>query len=389
MITRSAEPPTSRAATAGGPPSGAAWHGPLKDPTTSLLLVFVLVSFSANSLITRHVVAAHLLDAGLFRPCASSPARSRSWASRLRGGSESSSAAPTCAPALWLGIYAVCISYGYQHIGAAAGTIVFYATVLLTLVLWDVLHGDSIPLRRGAGALISLAGVGVLASGSIRSVTVLGVLFLAVTGAAWGLYTAAGRTQDDPRVPTTGHFVVLAAVLAVPATAGFIAGLHITAAGLAWGIAMGAGTTALAYVAWYACQRSLSGTTAGAVQLIIPVLTAAGAVVLLGEQLTARLEVCAALVALGPGSAAPQRVPGSGPATRSTPSRDAYDRVDRLPERPDRHGLRLAGLSRALARARGRLRHGPADGGARRARSARGRRRSGTEHDRARTAAGR
>ena len=92
---------------------------------------------------------------------------------------------------------------------------------------------------------------------------------------------------------------MLAAVLAIPAVVGVVGGLHITAAGLAWAIAMGAGTTALAYVAWYACQRSLSGTTAGAVQLVIPVLTAVGAALLLGEQLTARLGVCAALVVAG------------------------------------------------------------------------------------------
>jgi drug/metabolite transporter (DMT)-like permease len=282
-----------------GPTTAAADRESVRDPTTSLLLVFVLASFAANSLITRHVVAADLLDAGLLSAVRfvsgaialvliAAARRERIVVGRAN-----------LRPALWLGVYAVCISYGYQHIGAAAGTFVFYATVLLTLVMWDVLHGDSIPLRRAVGAAISLAGIAVLASGSIRTVTVLGVLLLAVTGAAWGLYTAAGRTRNDPRVATTGHFVVLAAVLAFPALVGVVGGLHVTSAGIAWAIAMGAGTTALAYVAWYACQRSLSGTTAGAVQLVIPVLTAIGAALLLGEQLTARLGVCAALVVVG------------------------------------------------------------------------------------------
>ena len=35
-------------------------------PTTALLLPFVLVSFAANSLITRYVVAEDLLDPGLL-----------------------------------------------------------------------------------------------------------------------------------------------------------------------------------------------------------------------------------------------------------------------------------------------------------------------------------
>jgi drug/metabolite transporter (DMT)-like permease len=267
--------------------------------STTLLLGFVLVSFAANSLVTRHVVDAGLLDAGLLSAlrfiagaialvCLALVRRERIAVGRAN-----------LWPALWLGVYAVCISYGYRYIGAAAGTFVFYATVLLTLIGWDVLHRQPLPARRVVGAATALAGIAVLAGGSIDTVTVAGVLLLAATGAAWGLYTAAGRSGADPQVATTGHFVVLAAVLALPASAGVAAGLHISAAGLAWGVAMGAGTTALAYVAWYACQRSLSGTSAGAVQLIIPVLTAAGAALLLGEQLGVRLFICAALVAAG------------------------------------------------------------------------------------------
>ena len=202
-------------------------------------------------------------------------------------------------PALWLGVYAVCISYGYRHIGAAAGTFVFYASVLLTLVAHDVIGGTGIPRTRGIGAAVSVGGIAVLAGGSADSVTVLGMVLLAATGVAWGLYTAAGRTAADPRTATTGHFVVLAAVLLVPTVVGGAAGLHTSATGLAWAVGMGVSTTAVAYVAWYACQRSISATTAGSVQLVIPVLTAVGAVLLLGERLSLTLVVAAVLVGVG------------------------------------------------------------------------------------------
>jgi len=71
------------------------------------------------------------------------------------------------------------------------------------------------------------------------------------------------------------------------------AGVGVTAAGLGWAVLMGAGTTAFAYVAWYACQRALSGTSAGTVQLAIPILTAVAAFALLGEALTTGLAVSA------------------------------------------------------------------------------------------------
>ncbi len=265
----------------------------------AVLLPFVLVSFAANSLITRHVAAEGSLDSGLM-----SAVRFLAGALVLVGIALARGERPTVGrdnlrPALWLGVYAVCISYGYRHIGAAAGTFVFYASVLLTLIAHDVATGSAVPRRRGLGAAVSLGGIAVLAAGSVGTVTVPGVLLLAATGAAWGLYTAAGRAGVDPRVATTGHFTVLAAAAAVPAAIGAAAGLHTSMDGLGWAAAMGAGTTALAYVAWYACQRSMSATTAGSVQVVIPVLTTAGAVLLLGEHLSLSLFVAAVVVGTG------------------------------------------------------------------------------------------
>jgi drug/metabolite transporter (DMT)-like permease len=265
----------------------------------ALLLPFVLLSFAANSLITRHVVAEDLLDPGLLT-CVRFLSGALALVvlaavrrERVEVGRRNA------LPALWLGLYAVCISYGYQHIGAAAGTFVFYASVLATLVLDDRLRGGVVPARRLAGALVGLAGIGVLASESVEDVSLLGVALLAATGAAWGLYTAAGRGAGEPRRFTTGNFAVLALVLLLP-TAGLAgSGVTTTGAGLAWGVVMGAGTTAFAYVAWYACQRLLTGSQAGLVQLAIPVLTTAGAVALLGEPLTLRLLAAALLVGGG------------------------------------------------------------------------------------------
>ena len=284
----------------------------------NLLLPFVLLSFAANSLITRYVVRDDLLDAGLLtavRFVAGAGALivlSVARRQRIRVGRDN------LRPALWLGIYAVCVSYGYAHIGAAAGTFVFYAAVLLTLVIDDRRRGTPMPVRRLVGAGVALAGIAVLASASAATVTALGVGLLVATGVAWGLYTAAGRAVADPSAATTGHFTLLAGVLVLPAGAGLATGLRVTVEGLGWAVVMGVGTTAFAYIAWYACQRVLSGAQAGLVQLVIPVLTTVGAVALLGEPLSARLIIAAALVGVGMflGRAAPASSP---PVDRSTP----------------------------------------------------------------------
>lgn len=270
----------------------------------AVLLPFVLLSFAVNSLVTRHVVREDLLDPGLLTSVRFLAGAAALLALALARRERPVVGRANLVPALWLGSYALAISYGYQHIGAAAGTLVFYATVLLTLVTHDLLRRQPVAARRLLGAAVALAGVAVLTSGSSGPVTPLGVALLAVTGASWGLYTAAGRTPDghlalDPRVATTGHFAVLAIPL-LPWSAGLAAsGARTTGEGLLWAVVMGAGTTAFAYVAWYACQKALTATAAGTVQLAIPVLTAAGAVLLLDEPLTARLVLAGVLVALG------------------------------------------------------------------------------------------
>ena len=265
-----------------------------------LLLPPVLLAFAANSLITRHVVDEDLLDAGVL-----TAVRFLSGAAALLllAAARGERLRPTrraVLPAVWLGAYAVCISYGYLHIGAAAGTFVFYAAVLAALVAVDAARGQRPPGRRLAGAAVGLAGVAVLASSTqLEDVTLLGVVLLAATGAAWGLYTAAGRGAGDPRRASTDNFTVLGLALLPLLAGGLAAGGPVTAEGLVWGVVMGAGTTAVAYVAWYACQRALSGAQAGLVQLAIPVLTTLGAVLLLGEQLSLRLAVAALLVGTG------------------------------------------------------------------------------------------
>lgn len=265
----------------------------------ALLLPFVVVSFAANSLITRFVVARGLLDAGLVGATRFAAGALVLAVVALARGERTLVRRAHLVPALWLGIYAVCISYGYLFIGAAAGTVVFYCAVLVTLIGYDRVTGREVPARRVVGALVALAGIATLAVTARGIVTVLGVVLLAATGLTWGLYTAAGRGVADPRTATTGAFVVVTAVAAIPAAVGAAAGLHVTAEGLVWAAVMGAVPTAMAYIAWYACQRSMSATTAGTVQLVIPILTAAGAVALLGEPLTAALFGAAALVAAG------------------------------------------------------------------------------------------
>jgi drug/metabolite transporter (DMT)-like permease len=63
-------------------------------------------------------------------------------------------------------------------------------------------------------------------------------------------------------------------------------------------MASGAIASGLGYVIWYAALRALTATRAATVQLAVPVIAAFGGVILLAEEVTARL-VLASVATLG------------------------------------------------------------------------------------------
>ena len=120
---------------------------------------------------------------------------------------------------------------------------------------------------------------------------------MAVAGACWGMYSLRARAGEDALAATTGNFVrtLPLALVAVFAAWGQTS---ISQRG-AWLAALsGAMASGLGYAVWYAALRGLRRTSASLVQLSVPVLAAAGGVLLLGERLTSRF-VLASLLTLG------------------------------------------------------------------------------------------
>jgi drug/metabolite transporter (DMT)-like permease len=68
------------------------------------------------------------------------------------------------------------------------------------------------------------------------------------------------------------------------------------AEGMLYAVLSGAIASALGYAIWYVALRGLTVTTAGLVQLSVPVIAAAGGVLLLGEAVTWRLVVASVAV---------------------------------------------------------------------------------------------
>jgi drug/metabolite transporter (DMT)-like permease len=116
-------------------------------------------------------------------------------------------------------------------------------------------------------------------------------------GIAWGIYSLRGKTAGDPTSATAGNFlraVPFAAILSIS----LFPWAHLDRAGIGYAVLSGAIASGLGYVIWYTALPGLKAASAATVQLSVPVLAAAGGILLLGEPLTLRFLV-ASIAVLG------------------------------------------------------------------------------------------
>lgn len=205
--------------------------------------------------------------------------------------------------AFFLGAYAFSISYGYVFISVAAGTLVFYTFVVVTMVAYSVIEDkERLTPRLALGLLFGLAGVLVITFGRISSVTLVGVLLMAATGSSWGLYSAYGKKFKATFSYTYNSFLILGA-FAVAATialalVGKLISTNISIQNLGLALYMGMVSTALSYVLWNATVKRIPASVGGLVQLIVPILAPVMGIIFLGEQVTVSLIIGGGLVLL-------------------------------------------------------------------------------------------
>lgn len=282
-------------------PAALRWEVPLA-------LAFIMVAFAGNSVITRY-----LIIGGLASPYLLTTVRFASGFGMLLlvraavPGTSALRAGPRrdLLGGVLLGAYGFSISFGYVFIPAAAGTLVFFAFVVLTMALFGYAHDHEQPTAAAVvGQLLAVLGIGVITFGGIRDVTFPGVALMAATGISWGLYSVYGRGAAHPQGYTfstflvVGAFALLSAALlaaAAPATVW----IEPTWNGLGLALFMGMVSTALSYVLWNAVLRRITSSQGGVVQLTVPVLASAMGILLLGEHLTATLVLGAAAVLAG------------------------------------------------------------------------------------------
>lgn len=267
-----------------------------------LLCLLTLASLAANSVLIRLSVVRYGADPALFAVvrvasgalvlAALVAASGRSWP-RLMTRRRWWGAA-------MLAGYVVTFSLAYRTLDAGLGALLLFGWVQITVFVVVVARGQAVPLLKWIGAGVAFAGLVLLlwhgqgaASGRLRDMALI-----CLSGVCWGVYTLLGQKDADPIAATAANFLLalpLTAPLALMATGGLGTG------GLVLALISGGITSGLGYVLFYTVLPDLEPSVAAVGQLSVPVLATLGGLLLIGEAVTLRFVVSAALVLGGIG----------------------------------------------------------------------------------------
>jgi drug/metabolite transporter (DMT)-like permease len=284
--------------------------------STTLCTLLALFAFAANSLLCRVALRSRAIDPATF-----SAVRLAAGAVTLRilvllaDRRHLPPQRPSWASAGLLFLYAVPFSFAYLRLTAGTGALLLFGAVQVTMVLGAVARGVRPRQGQWVGLALALAGLVYLVLPGLTAPDPASALLMLLAGAAWGLYTLRGQGTTAPLRQTASNFawsLPLALVLCLVAWPV----PPVRASGFLWALLSGGLASGIGYALWYAALPRISVVTAAVTQLAVPIVAAAGGVVLLQEQLTFRLGLAAALVLSGIGLATLVRAKRTAPSGR-------------------------------------------------------------------------
>ncbi len=262
--------------------------------STLSLTALAMLAFAGNSLLCRVALKDTGIDAASFTAVRLVSGALMLWLIvRWRGGRAQAAGSWPSSAALFA--YAAAFSFAYISLTAATGALLLFGAVQATMIGYGLWRGERLHAIQLVGLVLALGGlVGLLLPG-VAAPPLGGALLMLLAGIAWGIYSLRGAGGLDPTTVTAGNFLraaplgLLLGLLALPWIA-------LDAGGIAYAISSGALASGLGYAIWYTALRGLRATSAATVQLSVPVITAVGGVLLLGEAPSLRLVVASVAV---------------------------------------------------------------------------------------------
>lgn len=265
---------------------------------TFVLTGLALTAFAANSVLCRLALGESTIDAASFTVIRLlSGAITLSLILALGQKRYNPASGGRWPAALMLFLYAITFSYAYITLNTGTGALILFGSVQITMILIGLVSGERLRLMEWTGALCAFAGFVYLVLPGVTAPSLSGFLLMTLAGIAWGIYTLKGRGSSNPLADTTGNFVRTVPFIAVLALI-TIQNMQLSPMGVLFAVISGAVASGIGYTIWYTALAGLSATQAAVVQLLVPVIAAAGGVVFMSEVISLRL-VLAAILILG------------------------------------------------------------------------------------------
>jgi drug/metabolite transporter (DMT)-like permease len=254
-----------------------------------------MLAFAANSLLCRLALAQGGIDPASFGAIRlAAGALALVLMVRWRAGHDTGVGGDWLSAAM-LFAYAAFFSFAYVGLAAGTGALILFGAVQLTMFGSALRGGERFAPAAWCGLALAGAGLVYLVLPGVSAPPLFGATLMALAGVAWGVYSLRGRRAPDPLRATAGNFL-RAAPLGFALWLPFAGLAHADGTGIVLAIVSGAVTSGLGYALWYTALRELSAMRAATVQLSVPLMTAFGAVLLLGEPVTLRLALASVAI---------------------------------------------------------------------------------------------
>lgn len=257
---------------------------------------FALIAFAFNSILCRLALRSGDIDPASFTTVRLvAGAATLALLSTTLGKTKNALKSGQWISAFFLFAYAICFSFAYLGMTAGTGALILFGAVQITMIMSAAISGNRPGTLELTGIAIAFAGLVYLVFPGLTAPPLLNSMLMAAAGSAWGVYTLRGRSSSDPIAETTGNFVrsvPMVVIAAIP----FLAGVQISYRGIVLAVLSGAVASGVGYAVWYAALKYHTATRAGVLQLAVPIITAAGGLVLLSETPELRLLTASVLV---------------------------------------------------------------------------------------------
>jgi drug/metabolite transporter (DMT)-like permease len=269
------------------------------NPSLIFLTGSAIVAFAGNSVLCRLALRETAIDAASFTSLRLASGALILWLLvRLKNAKPLS--AGNWWSALALFVYAAGFSFAYLHLPTATGALLLFGAVQATMVAADLRGGARLQALQWLGFVVALAGLVILLLPGIAAPSLASGALMVAAGIAWGIYSLRGRGQGDPTATTAGNFR-RALVFALLLSLACLPSIQWDYLGLFYALVSGALTSGLGYALWYAVLPRLGATKAASLQLTVPMLTALGGAVFLGESMSLQMLLASAAILGGVG----------------------------------------------------------------------------------------